>query len=94
MSKYINKLSICFIVGFMLLITKFASAEEWDVDYFNNSNYDLLLCTGDIPYHGSDDDQALVSRLAMLAKRRYSSLETMTALTRRSFSPKQKVLPG
>lgn len=40
----------------------------FDVAYFNNSDYDLLLCTGDLPFHGSQKDQELASRLAALEK--------------------------
>ena len=41
---------------------------QFDVAYFNNSDYDLLLCTGDLPFHGSQKDQELASRLAALEK--------------------------
>ena len=41
---------------------------HFDVDFFNNSAYDLLLCTGDLPYDGSIKDQHLVSLLASLTK--------------------------
>ena len=40
----------------------------FDVAYFNQSDYDLILCTGDLPYHGSQQDRQLVSRLAALEK--------------------------
>ena len=40
----------------------------FDVDYFNKASYDLLLCTGDLPYSGSINDQQLVSLLASLTK--------------------------
>lgn len=41
---------------------------HFDVDFFNNSAYDLLLCTGDLPYDGSIKDQHLVSLLTSLTK--------------------------
>lgn len=41
---------------------------QFDIDYFNGSSYDLLLCTGDLPFHGSPQDEQIVSRLAALKK--------------------------
>jgi uncharacterized protein (TIGR04168 family) len=41
---------------------------SFDVDYFNHSIYDLLLCTGDLPYHGTNNDKQVVGLLATLQK--------------------------
>lgn len=41
---------------------------RFDVNYFNDSSYDLLLCTGDLPFHGSQKDYELVRLLSSLEK--------------------------
>lgn len=41
---------------------------EFDVHYFNTSTYDLILITGDLPFHGREVDWQVVQRLAMLNK--------------------------
>ena len=41
---------------------------EFDVGYFNESAYDLLLFTGDLPYHGRQNERRVVELLASLNK--------------------------
>ena len=41
---------------------------QFDVDYFNQADYDLLLLTGDIPFQSSGAERQLLGRLSALRK--------------------------